>query len=38
LNFLKIEELRTDSLLINGFEIPVSNSKKTKLKQLLQRQ
>ncbi|CAM3257941.1 LytR/AlgR family response regulator transcription factor [Aequorivita lipolytica] len=35
-NLLKIDALRIDSLLINGFEIPVSNSKKTTLKQLLQ--
>lgn len=37
-NLLRIDALRTDSLLINNFEIPVSNSKKSKLKQLLQGQ
>lgn len=36
-NLLKIESLKTDSLLINAIEIPVSNSKKSILRQLLQR-
>jgi len=35
-NLLKIESLKTDSLLINNVEIPVSNSKKNQLRQLLQ--
>lgn len=34
-NLLKIDSLRTDSLLINNIEIPVSNSKKAVLKKLL---
>ena len=37
-NLLKIDALRTDSLLLNNLEIPVSNSKKAKLKELIQRQ
>jgi len=37
-NLLKIEALRTDSLLINNVEIPVSVSKKNKLKELIQGQ
>ena len=36
-NLLKIESLKTDSLLINNVEIPVSNSKKNQLRQLLHR-
>lgn len=35
-NLLKIESLKTDSLLINNVEIPVSNSQKNQLRQLLQ--
>ncbi len=34
-NLLKVEALRTDTLLINNIEVPVSNSKKSELKQLL---
>lgn len=37
-NLLKIEALRTDSLLINNIEIPVSSSRKNKLKELIQGQ
>lgn len=37
-NILKIDSLRTDSLLISNLEIPVSNSKKAKLKNLIQGQ
>ncbi|HET8804322.1 MAG TPA: response regulator [Aequorivita sp.] len=37
-NLLKIDALRADSLLVNNVEIPVSNSKKIHLKQLLQSQ
>ncbi len=37
-NLLKIDGLKADSLLISNIEIPVSNSKKPELKQLLHRQ
>lgn len=37
-NLLKIEAMRADSILINNVEVPVSNSKKIHLKQLLQSQ